>query len=238
MKIIASICLLSLVITGCSHDSVLNEPATETAKGTSYAKKSLDGPANPANNKDYTGLIYERILDAYYALPESSRSLQQIITTGEQLAFADKGFMGLSGVPSYQPISASELEAYTTLYGPNIESYLSQSYGLAARETYSELTEELGMLKASKATYDEVYAFLISLEGEVVDNTAIPDDQASAILTTSSILRYGLYHDKKRKRRDRDWDWMTGNIAATANAALESEAEAITVSFATDVYQD
>jgi len=238
MKIIASICLLSLVITGCSHDSVLIEPATETAKLTSYAKKSLDSPANPANDKDYTGLIYNRILDAYYALPASSRNLQQIITIGEQLAFADSGFLALNGVSSYEPISDSAIEAYTTLYGPDIESYLSESYGLAARETYSEITVELGMLKANKATYDEVYAYLITIEGEVLDNPAIPDDEASAILTTSSLLRYGLYNDKKRKRRDRDWDWMTGNIAATANAALDSEAEAITVSFATDVYQD
>jgi hypothetical protein len=238
MKISASICLLSLILTGCSHDSVLVEPMTETAAGTSYAKKSSIIPANPSNEKDYAGLIYDRILDAYYALPESSRSFQQIITTGEQLALADTGFLSLDGAASYQPISGSELEDYLTLSGTDIESYLSEGYGLAAREVYSELTEELGALKANKATYDEVYAYLISLEGEVLDNTAIPDHEASAILTTSSILRYGMYNDKKRKRRDRDWDWMTGNIAATANAALESEADAITVSFATDVYQD
>ena len=237
MKIFASLCL-SLILTGCSQDSVVTEYAVETAAGTGYAKKGSGSPANPANGKDYTGLIYNRILDAYYALPASSRNLQQIITTGEQLAFADNGFLALNGVSSYQPISVSDVEAYTTIYGANIENYLSQSYGLAARETYSEITAELGMLKADKATYDEVYAYLITLEGEVLDNAAIPDDEASAILTTSSLLRYGLYNDKKRKRRDRDWDWMTGNIAATANAALNSEAEAITVSFATDVYQD
>lgn len=238
MKIFASICLLSLVITGCSHDSVLIEPETERATGSSYAKKSLAIPANPANEKDYAGLIYNRILDAYYALPASSRNLQQIITTGEQLAFSDSGFLGLNGVSSYESISVPDIEAYTSLYGPAIEGYLSESYSLAAREIYCEITEQLGILKANKATYDDVYAYLVALEGEVLDNTAIPDDEASAILTTSSILRYGMYHEKKRKRRDRDWDWMTGNIAATANAALASEAEAIIASFATDVYQD
>jgi hypothetical protein len=238
MKIFASICLLSLVITGCSQDSVLTEHAAETAAGTSYAKMGAVIPANPANEKDYTGLIYERILDAYYALPESARSFQQTIATGEQFAFADTGFLSLDGAAAHQAISSAELEDYLTLSGTDIESYLSGSYGLAAREIYSALTEELGTLKANKATYDEVYAYLVSLEEEVLDNAAIPNDEASAILVTSSVLRYGLYNDKKRKRRDRDWDWMTGNIAATANAALESEAEAILVSFPTDVYQD
>lgn len=144
----------------------------------------------------------------------------------------------LEGTPSYESPSVLEIQAYTAVYGQNIEGYLSDNYSPAAKEYYGEITEELGKLKANNATYDEVYDFLVSREGTVVANAAIPDDESSAILMTTSLLRYGLYHDKKRKRRDRDWDWMTGNIAATANAALESEAEAIVVSFATDVYQD
>lgn len=238
MKIFASVCLLSLILTGCSPDAITAEGEMETSKGKSYAKKSLAFPGNPSNEKDYAGLIYERILDAYYALPANSRSLQQIITIGEQLAFADSAFITLEGMPSYQSPTASELEAYTNLYGQDIEAYLSDNYSIAAQEAYGEITEELGKLKGSGANYDEVYAFFIAFENQVLADPAIPEDESSAILVTTSLLRYGLYHDKKRKRRDRDWDWMTGNIAATANAALESEAEAIMTSFATDVYID
>jgi hypothetical protein len=238
MKIIASVCLLSLVLTGCSPESITAEGEMEISKGNSYAKKSTKFPANPSNEKDHTGLIYERILDAYYALPVSSRSLQQIILIGEQLAFADSAFTNLEGLPSYQSPTAPELEIYTTVFGQNIEVYLSDNYSTAAKQAYGEIVEELAKLKASNATYDEAYAFFITIEDQIVADAAIPDDDASAILITTSLLRYGLYHDKKRKRRDRDWDWMTGNIAATANAALESEVAAIMASFATDVYMD
>lgn len=236
MKIFASICLLSLIVTGCSTDAVIPDSATETLSGAYAAKKRLQIPANPANGKDYMGLIYERILDAYYTLPANSRSLQQVITTGEQLAFADPEFLMLAGVPSYQSPTVSELQNYFAIDEQNIGNYLSDSYSVAAKETFSEITMELSKLKANEAVYDEVYAYLVALDERVLANTAISDEESSAVLITTSLLRYGLYHDKKRKRRDRDWDWMTGNIAATANAALESEAEAMIICFATDVY--
>jgi len=236
MKTFASICLLSLIVTGCSPDAALTEPIATSA--SAYGKKASAGPSNAANDKDYTGIIYYRILDAYYALPPDSRTLEDIISTGESLAFQDAGFLALTDLPLYQPLSVPDLEPYTTAQVQDIKILLSEEYGSRARNVFETITLELASLKNSDASYDEVYSYLVGVEQEVIEDALIPEVQASAILVTSSLLRYGMHHDKKRKRRDRDWDWMTTSIAATANAALESDAQAIVVSFATDVYQD
>jgi hypothetical protein len=236
MKTFASMYLLSLIVTGCSPETALT--ATEEGGSAVYAKESSEGPANAANDKDYTGIIYYRLLDAYYALPPDSVTLQDIIDKGDSLAFLDPGFLALADLQLYHAVTLSDLEPYTTAQGNDINILLSQEYGSKARDVVEAITEGLATLKNSDATYEEAYSYLVGLEQEVIDDPLIPDVQASAILVTSSLLRHGMHHDKKRKRRDRDWDWMTTSIAATANAALESEAQAIVVSFATDVYQD
>jgi len=236
MKTLASICILSVILTGCSPEGALIEPVADSPAFN--AKKSSGLPINPDNSKDYTGAIYYRLLDAYYALPPTPRTLQQIISTGESLAFDDPGFVALSDYNFYQSLSVSDVEPYIFSEDQDIESLLSESYSPKARNLYTELTFELSKLKNEEATYEEATEYLIGFENSISQHPEVSDDEASAILVTTSMLRHAMYHDKKRKRRDRDWDWMTTSVAATANAALESEAQAITVFFATDVYEN
>jgi hypothetical protein len=232
MKIIASTCL-SLILLGCSPDAVDMPEANVVLYKT---KKASTLPANSVNNNDHTGAIYYRILDAYYALPQTAVNLGQLITLGDSLAFHDPGFLALPDLPPHGSVSVSDVEMYTGSPESDIAVLLTPGYGSKSRAVFGELTSGLSQLKNDNATFDEAYYFIAALEGTIIDNPSLSQEEQDAILVTTSLLRYGLYHDKKRKRRDRDWDWMTTAVAATANAALESEAKAILISFATDVY--
>lgn len=234
MKALTSIFIFMIVLTGCSsEDSIPQAPASHPV---SFYKKAGGEPANPGNGKDAGGSVYMDLLDAYYATPPADNTLQGIIAFGEAVAFAHPLYGSLPGAQDYQPISPADIVPYLNVDDQDIKTLLCEGYAPQAKAFLEAMTTELARLKAAGAPYGEAYSYLIAFETEVAEAKSISLNEADAILTTTSILRYGMYHDKKRRRRDRDWDWMTGNIAATANAALESQPQAILTSFATDVY--
>ncbi len=232
MKVFAS-ALLLLVLAGCSNENVSVEPSA--VSGLSK-KNGTTLPGNPNNPNDYAGVIYSDLLDDYYGLNAGALTLQQVIDHGEALAFLNPGFLGLADIAAYDPVTAAQITPYLTK-GQALESMLSPLFSLAARNMFITLSDQLTQLKLENGTYQEAYNIIFQTEAAIIAEPDISAGERSAILTTTSILRYALHHDGKRKRRDRDWEWMTTHLAATANAALESKPQAMMMSFATDVYQ-
>ena len=236
MKALASTLIL-FYLAGCSPEESSREASTDT--GLSYKMMHTEEPFNPENDNDTIGIIYSDLLDAYYLSPASdTTTLQQLIDYGEALAFLNTGFLALSGQGAYVPIDGQDVQPYLIVDPASFDDLLSPAYGEAAREFLINIAAELGNLKNKDAPYQEVYNYLVDAEAAIIDDPALIGQERNALLTTTSIIRNALYHDKKRKRRDRDWEWMTSNIAATANAAMESPQQAIIMSFATDVYYD
>lgn len=236
MKALASTLILLTLLAGCSPESSSVEE--NTSLEVISHKKSAAIPANLSNPMDSAGKVYIRLLDAYYETSPDMDDLTLIIDRGESIAFSDDGFLNLPDVSAYNPISISDLEPYLDVQGSDIRNLLSSAYSTTGKNYLKTLTLQLTQLKALDLTYDQAYISIVALESIIAKDITIQQFEADALLTTTSVLRYALYHDKKRKRRDRDWDWMTGNIAATANAAIESQPQALLASFATDIYLD
>ena len=233
-KILVSTLFLFL-LAGCSPDEPFREAPAETA--TAHKKSSQREPHNPSNRNDHVGLIYGQLLDAHYNIQTAGLNLGQLIDRGETLAFLNPGFVSLVGQSSYMPLKEADVQPYFPANQP-IETLLSTDYGPRATGILFEIASGLDELKGKDATYQEVYSYMLAIESSIVFDEEISQDEEDALLTTTSIIRTALHHDKKRRRRDRDWEWMTSNFAATANAALDSQPQAIMMSFATDVYSN
>jgi hypothetical protein len=147
----------------------------------------------------------------------------------------DKAFLTLLENEPYIPITAEEIYPYFDVEG-DIAVLLDQRYGPKALEIYQSVTNTLGTLLQADAPYGEIHTALIAIEDLAIDAKELPEAERAAILTTIPIVRNALSKGGKPRRRDRDWEWMIGNIAATANAALNSRPQAIMACFATDVY--
>jgi len=235
MKLFTSTFLL-VILAGCSPEDTISDASGNDENA--YKKKMALSAGNPSNNYDYTGVLYLELLESHYKSTQPALTLQQLIGHGEALASVNPGFLALDDFMAYQPISVADVMPYLTADGQDIENFLTDSFGPVAVTFIEEITTQLSLLKAADASYAQVHASMIEIEASITARQGLPDDERAALLITTSILRYALYHDGKRKRRDRDWEWMTGHIAATANAALDSKPQAILMSFSIDVYQD
>jgi hypothetical protein len=232
MKAITSSIILLFLLAGCSPEDTLSE--IQTNEQAAYLKKAAASPENPANPYDHMGSIYSNLVDSYYSIPEQNLTLEQVISQGQTLVMQDKAFLTLLQNEPYVPITAEEIYPYLDVEG-DIAVLLDQRYGPKAVEIYQSVTNTLGPLLHADAPYGEIHAALIPIE-DAINAEELPEAERAAILTTTSILRNALSKGGKPRRRDRDWEWMIGNIAATANAALDSRPQAIMACFATDVY--
>lgn len=237
MKVFASTLLL-LIMAGCSSDdgSIVLSAENAITSEPYHKKNGAQSPANASNTYDYAGEIYFALLEEFYKLDHSAMTLQQVIVQGEALAFQNLAFQSLDGLETYEPIAAEAISPYQAIDGQAVSHHLSAGYSPKAKAIYSQLDNQLTLLKAKDAPYQEAHTALVEAEAIIAAEQDLSNEERSAMLTTASILRYALSHDGKRRRRDRDWEWMTGHVVATANASLQSVPEAIIVSFATDVY--
>lgn len=237
MKIIAST-LFMLILAGCSPEDISENPSNNAIDATShnYKKQGANVPTNPANPYDYTGTIYYQLIDEYYADNPSSSDLQQVISQVDTLAFQNAEFLELPDLSAYEDVSPADIHPYLNI-GQDIRQHLAPEYGVAAKELYAALCNELTSLKGADATYQEAYGAIVLAEQIIISSHSLNPQEREAMLTTLSILRNAYYHDGKKRRRDRDWEWMTGHVVATANAALDSKPQAIIVSLASDIYQ-
>lgn len=232
MKVFASTLFLFL-LAGCSPEE-LSMNASDDA-GNHYKKSGSQEPLNPANSSDHAGVVYGELLDAYYLQPTAEHSLQQTIEQGEALAFNNPGFLLLSGHVPYIPLEAQDVEPYLLADPESLEDFLSAAYSDNAIAYLSDIAINLQNLKDSNAPYQDVYSFLVATESAISSDHQLTGQERDALLTTASIIRTALHYDTKRKRRDRDWEMMTSNFTATANAAMDSQQQAIIMSFVTDV---
>lgn len=235
MKVFASTLFLFL-LAGCSPEELSMKDSADTSNH--YRKMRTQEPFNPANANDHVGVVYGELLDAYYLLPPANLNLQQIIDQGEVLSALNSGFLSLSGHLPYDPLDVQDVQPYLMVDEDAFEDVLSPLYSETAVTYLYGISTSLASLKNSNLPYKDVYSYLVSIESAISADPQLTIQERDALLTTASIVRHSLHNDKKRKRRDRDWEWMTSNFAATANAAMDSQQQAVMMSFATDVYFD
>ena len=233
MKAITSSIILLFLLAGCSPEDTLSE--IHANEQSAYLKKGAASPSHPANPFDHIGSIYSNLAASYYAIPHHNVTLELVISEGEALLMQDKAFLALLKNEAYTPITAEEIYSYIEVES-DLSALLDDRYGPKALEIYDSITITLGPLLQADAPYSDIRAALILIEDLALASEELPQAEREAILTTSSIMRNALSKGGKPRRRDRDWEWMIGNIAATANAALDSKPQAIMACFATDVY--
>lgn len=234
MKTVSAIIFLLYLSIACSPEG------TESTKAgginTVPLKEGVNMPNNPDNSQDYIGVIYTNLLDSYYQSAAANPSLQQVLSQGESFALLNPGFQSLVTSNGYSPVTISQIQPYLQGQSGDIAPLLVPDYSAGSVEILRSIANNLKELKQLDASYQKVYDSLLDVETATINETGISTAERYGILTTAAILRNALYHDTRRKRRDRDWEWMMPNVAATANLALESRAEAIIIAFATDVY--
>jgi len=229
MKSLTSILIL-LLITGCATDDL---PPDTTAPATAFAKKA-NSSAAAANPFDFTGPVYQELLDTYYQLPDTTGNLTLVIARAEAIGMQNKAFRSMLDDAGYRHLAPLDIAPY--LNGGTTDELLTNQYSSHARGILSDMAAELDQMKAKDLPYQDVAAFFRISDGDILADPQLTAAERDAMLATTAIITNALDHDRKRRRRDRDWEWMTTHFAATANAAMESVPQAIMMSLVTDVY--
>ena len=195
------------------------------------AKVAAADPANPLNPYDLTGEVHNELLLAYLE-NHSSTTLPAVILQVEALATNNNEF-GYLALNPYLPITPAQqdliaagnagLALNNTILSPNAKISLGNFLSTLLAPGYET------------QNYKDILAGIVTYEAAISANSEFTANDKKVILTTTSIARYAVAHDKG-KGKDKDWRLSVNNLTAAANGATESAAKAVTMSMVAGIY--
>lgn len=188
-------------------------------------------PQNLANPYDSVGKMYNNLLLTVKNVP-TNYTLHDIVSVVETQAFLLEDFSVLAG-ENYLPISADQekiIDSINTEAAVNL-SQLSDT----AKSRLRLLFLRFSAPGYQQAEFSVIYNSLINYEQEVLLDKNLNGNEKKVILVTATVARYSAALDKG-KGKDKDWKLTINNIVAAASGASESEAKAVTMTLAGEIY--
>lgn len=202
--------ILPLFTIACS-DEYTGE-ITETAHMAESAKTSGIGPDNPANPFDIAGSIHNEILETLNETNFSSQSIEDITILIDSVSAVYPELVALS---SYSTLSTrlSEITWIVNDYDAIDDVLMASTLGVSAKTSFLTFVNSLPL--TANDPYEDIHSMIVSYEEDVLANTGFTADDKRILLTTTSVVRYSAY----RERKDKDWETSVTKIAATVSGA-------------------
>lgn len=205
--------ILPLFTIACS-DEYTGEIA-KTARMTASAKTSGIGPDNPANPFDIAGSIHNEILGTLNETNFSSQSIEDIIILIDSVSTVYPELVPLSS-NSTLSTRISEITWIVNNYDAIDDVLAASTLGVRAKTSFLTFVNSLAL--TANDPYGDIHSMIVSYEESILANTGFTTDDKRILLTTTSVVRYSAY----RERKDKDWETSVTKIAATVSGAEQS----------------
>lgn len=239
MKKICSCLMILPFFISCDNDekSVVNNDV----KNASVLANRPGGitPGNADNIYDFSGELYNELVDSYGPRSSWPSTLTGTISHVETLANANTGIAVLK-TADYAPITTVRAQYLLTNGTTCLDEVITAS-GLASRpaKDFKAFINLLLPLCSGEANYLSIYDFITEYESEIIDDGSITEHDRKLILVTTSIVRYSAFYRRKpKKNTDIDWEFMVTHIIATIEGASDGSAEAITTSVSVSIAEN
>jgi len=184
---------LAFLFASCTVDSV--DDALNT---TNYLYQSDEitpsflraglGPANTNNVYDYSGKLYNEILDAAIA-NSTGTGVINVVTDVSAAAALNSGFTAISS--GYNGITTTAVS--WVISNSSNDQTIINSTGASTRGK-QELSDFVDLMEAlPNRTYDESYNTIASFEHDVINDSTLNSLDKRILLSATSIARYSLY---------------------------------------------
>ncbi|KAF2328111.1 hypothetical protein [Flavobacterium ginsenosidimutans] len=204
MKTVVLCLTITFFTASCSNDEILNQ----SDKGR-FEQISYDVPQEAQNLRnpfEETGIIFYNALTDYASQNGAADSKEK---QSDQLLFIWENRNGKNreakSLITLTPemIAAILADPYSKLLELIDSSALSSPVKLKLNYYVDELVSR------QNQDYEDVHDFIVSYEDEVMEDSAIDEDEKETILKVSAISRYSLYEEARN--RDRDWETAVTN---------------------------
>jgi len=218
---------LALMFASCTTDStddaLYNTSNTPiAAQATPSFLRTGSGPANTNNLYDYTGQLYNEILD--YAVAHSTGTgVSNVVTDVSTAAASNSGFTAISS--GYTGLTITTVS--WVLSNSSNDQTIINNTGASSRGR-QELNDFVDLMEAlPNRSYDESYDAIASFEHDVINDSTLNSLDKRIILSSTSIARYSLYRTFNLGG-DKSWDKHKTGIYGGITGADASAAKGIT----------
>jgi len=224
------IAAFTVLFIGCNNDDEISQMRlTEENSNDIFAKQGETKPFNAANPYDVAGELHNQILELYFEqeyLPENIEDVDEEIHALilEKTGVSDSLYLDLSVI---EDILAVPYSSFLEI----VDNPALSSYGQSG---FIDFVDSLLLVKS--APYEDLYDFITQYESDVLLDTLLSTNEKRIFLTTTSIIRYSIYFEKRRK--DKDWESSVGNIAAAMSGAYEDSISAVTLALVAGLSKD
>lgn len=222
--------ILPLLTIACS-DEYTGE-ITKTARVEQSTKKLVIGPDNPANPFDSAGIIHNEIMETIEETAFNSQSIEDIAILIDSISAIQPELQLLSNDSTL----SSRLPEITWIVNNKaaINDVLAAStLGVNAKTSFISFVDSL--LLAIDKPYGDIHSMIVSYEASILNNSVLTSNDKRIILTTTSVVRYSVYEEK---RKDKDWETGVSRIAATVAGAENNLVLALKMALTVGLCQD
>lgn len=230
------ICLtIAFSAISCEKENEYSNPSENEKHMVAYSKTGDTEPQNPSNPYDMAGQIHNQIAEHYIGGPLNPPRML-LAEYVEGLAFQNPDFAMLGN--NYTPVSLTGI-VYILNFTEKSAAESLDAFGLGnnSKQEILAFIQQVAMLQHENKDYSVIYNYIVTYETTIIADKVLMPESKKAILTLTSIARYGNYFAKKHKQkpRDRDWDVSVGCLVAGLSGTTESTQKAITKSLIAEI---
>jgi hypothetical protein len=239
------LCLTILFfLNSCSNEddrAATSADASQHASTTDMMNRLGDlYPVNSDNPYDYTGVLHNEILSAYYEESNLPNDVAGIADRVKKVAELNPGFTNLKDslardtqiakvedILSHPNTCVSDIIADTGM-SPNGKSSLNAFIVTAV------------ILSQPDIEYSALYDFICKYESDIIADPLLTERDKRVILITASITRCSVHMKKKRPKKNTDPDWtvLIANMVGGSYGADYGSVEAIRTALTAGIAQN
>lgn len=215
--------ILPLLIISCTTDAIDSKISGKKSEKGAPLIQSLS-PENAENVYDYAGKLHNDLLEDYLAGNYQYSTNAQISEQLEAIV-AMNSDVALLNLETSVAVNLEEIQVIVNNPEAKLDDAIANSSMTAAAKISLSSFMNAALLWKNEE-YGAIYQSIISYESAVISNTEFSVEDKRIILTTSSIVRYSVYYDKKPPY-DEDWETSVGNRVGAVSGAVDNSLTAI-----------
>ncbi|TRW25187.1 hypothetical protein FMM05_07730 [Flavobacterium zepuense] len=227
---------LALLFASCTTDStddaLYNTSNTpQAAEVTPFFLRIGSGPANANNVYDYTGELYNEILDDAIA-NSTGTGVSNVVTDVNTAATSNSAFTAIS--LGYTGITTTTVS--WVISNSSNDQTIINSTGASTRGK-QELSDFVDLMEAlPNRTYDEGYDAIAAFEHDIINDSTLNSLDKRIILSATSIARYSLYRTFNNGG-DKSWTKHKTGVYGGITGADASTAKGVTTGVSSSLAQ-